>query len=192
MQLIFATNNENKVKEIRNILGDRYDIITMKEAGFDQDIPEPYDTLEENARTKSQTLFTQTGLSCFSEDTGLFVPALGGAPGVKSARYAGEQAQSTDNIDKLLQAMQNHTERFAFFRTIISLIMNGVEYQFEGICEGRITNAHCGRNGFGYDPVFIPNGAEKTFAEMDLAEKAVFSHRKKAVAKLIGFLQSNT
>jgi XTP/dITP diphosphohydrolase len=192
MQLIFATNNENKVKEIRNILGDQYHIITMKEAGFDQDIPEPFDTLEENARTKSQTLYTQTGLSCFSEDTGLFVPALGGAPGVKSARYAGDQAQSTDNIEKLLHEMQEKTERSAFFRTIISLIMNGIEYQFEGICEGRLTNAHCGRNGFGYDPVFIPNGAEKTFAEMDLAEKAAYSHRKKAVAKLVGFLQSNT
>jgi len=187
-QLIFATNNQNKVAEVRSVLGSLFEVISLKEAGIDVDIPEPYDTLEENAATKSSTIFNLTGNNCFSEDTGLFVDALNGAPGVKSARYAGEAANNKDNIEKLLLNLNKSENRTARFRTIISLILNGQEHTFEGICEGVILYGQRGEKGFGYDAVFVPNGSEKSFAEMDTAEKNLYSHRKKAMAKLIAFL----
>ena len=153
------------------------------------EIPEPHDRLEENATEKSRTIFELTGQHCFSEDTGLEVDALGGEPGVKSARYADGAIQYKDNIDKLLQKLENITDRKARFRTVISLIIDGKEDQFEGICEGSIITERKGINGFGYDPVFIPVGAEKTFAEMTMDEKKQFSHRAKALSKLIVFLK---
>lgn len=186
--IIFATNNQNKVEEVRAVLGKGFNIVTLKEAGIDIDIPEPFDTLEANATQKSKTIFDITRQNCFSEDTGLEVDALNGEPGVKSARYAGEGRSFDDNIDKLLGRLQDADSRLARFRTVISLILDGKEYFFEGICPGRIIMERIGNNGFGYDPVFVPDGSDKTFAEMDMAQKNKFSHRKKAMEKLISFL----
>ena len=186
--LIFATNNQNKVQEVRAVLGNIFNIITLKEAGIDIDIPEPHDTLEANATEKSKTIFEITKQNCFSEDTGLEAEALNGEPGVKSARYAGEDRSFDDNIEKLLSNLKPFENRSARFRTVISLILDRKEYFFEGICPGKIIEERKGNNGFGYDPVFIPNGSDKTFAEMDMAEKNKFSHRKKAMEKLINFL----
>ena len=186
--IIFATNNQNKVEEVRAVLGERFNIITLKEAGIDIDIPEPHDTLEANATEKSKTIFAITNKNCFSEDTGLEVDALNGEPGVKSARYAGEGRSFDDNIEKLLTNLKSKENKTARFRTVISLIRDGKEYFFEGICAGKIITERKGNNGFGYDPVFVPTGCDKTFAEMDMAEKNKFSHRKKAMEKLINFL----
>jgi XTP/dITP diphosphohydrolase len=191
-KLIFATNNKNKVNEVRNLLGNRFEVITLQEAGINIDIPEPHDTLEANATEKSTTIHAMSGKNCFSEDTGLFVDALDGAPGVKSARYAGETKTSQDNISKLLANLQGIEHRKARFRTVISLLLNGKEYQFEGICEGTVIKEQQGCNGFGYDPVFVPDGSMKTFAEMDMEEKSQYSHRRKAMDKLIAFLVSGT
>lgn len=190
MKLIFATNNQHKVDEIRSVVGNKLEIITLKEAGIDIDISEPYQTLEENASGKSKTIFEMTGINCFSEDTGLEVSALNGEPGVKSARYAGDNRSFDANIDKLLINLAGNTDRTARFRTVISLLMNGTETLFEGICEGTIIEGKMGGQGFGYDPVFIPAGSDKTFAEMDMKEKNRFSHRKKAAEKLVTFLNS--
>ena len=187
-KLVFATNNPNKVAEIKKVLGNSFEVISLKDAGIDIDIPEPYETLEENAATKSNTIFTLTGNDCFSEDTGLFVDSLNGEPGVKSARYAGEPASNKANIDKLLFNLDKNENRKARFRTVISLIANGKEFQFEGICEGTILPEPVGEKGFGYDSLFMPHGSEKSFAEMEMEEKNIYSHRKKAVAKLVAFL----
>jgi XTP/dITP diphosphohydrolase len=186
--LIFATNNQHKAEEIRFVLGDKFSIKTLAEAGIDIEIPEPHDTLEENAREKSVVIHRLTGGNCFSEDTGLEVTALGGAPGVRSARYAGEDANFDNNISKLLAALDGISERAARFRTVISLFLDGKEYQFEGICPGTIITERKGNNGFGYDPVFIPGGADKSFAEMTMDEKTIYSHRKKATEKFVAFL----
>jgi len=187
--LIFATNNAHKVQEIRAILNNRYDIISLREAGIDIDIPEPHHTLEENAREKSMVINQLTGRNCFSEDTGLEVWALDGAPGVKSARYAGPEQDFAKNVGLLLTNMQDNADRRARFRTVISLLLDGREYQFEGTCEGEITLEASGNGGFGYDPVFIPDGSDRTFSEMSLEEKNKFSHRKKATALLADFLK---
>ncbi|HPH23868.1 MAG TPA: RdgB/HAM1 family non-canonical purine NTP pyrophosphatase [Chitinophagaceae bacterium] len=189
--LIFATNNQHKVEEIKLVIGNKFLVKTLKEAGIDIDIPEPYDTLQENASTKSATIFKLTQENCFSEDTGLEVEALNGEPGVKSARYAGDGKNFQDNVDKLLFNLTNITNRKAQFRTVISLILNQQEYFFEGICEGTILTEQKGTSGFGYDPIFIPTGSSKTFAEMSLEEKNIFSHRKKATQQLIEFLSQN-
>lgn len=188
--LIFATNNQHKVDEIRAVLGKRFNIITLTEAGIDIDIPEPYDTLEANASEKSQTIFRLTAQDCFSEDTGLEVPVLNNEPGVKSARYSGTDRSFEKNIDKLLNKLADHSDRRAQFRTVISLILDGKELLFEGICTGMITKERSGSKGFGYDPVFIPDGGNKTFAEMQMEEKNNFSHRRKAVEKMIAYLNS--
>ncbi len=186
--LIFATNNDHKVQEIRSVIGNKFNIITLKEAGIDIDIPEPHNTLEENATEKSTTIHRLTNQNCFSEDTGLEVEALNGEPGVKSARYAGDTRNFQANIDKLLLNLQDKENRNAQFRTVISLILDNTEYLFEGVCKGKIIKDQKGLQGFGYDPVFIPDGSEKTFAEMSMEEKNIYSHRKKATDKLIGFL----
>ena len=188
--LIFATNNQYKVDEIRSVLGNRFNIITLKEAGIDIDIPEPYDTLEENASGKSGTIFKMTGINCFSEDTGLEVSALNGEPGVKSARYAGDSRSFDANIEKLLINLSDKPDRTARFRTVISLLIDNRETFFEGVCEGHIIEEKRGKQGFGYDPVFVPAGSDKTFAEMTLEEKNFFSHRRKATDKLVAFLNS--
>jgi XTP/dITP diphosphohydrolase len=171
LKLIFATNNQHKIEELRSLIKSDFDILTLKEAGIDIDIPEPYDTLEENATGKARTIFEMTGTDCFSEDTGLEVTALHGEPGVKSARYAGEGRSFDANIDKLLSNLADKSDHSARFRTVISLLIKGRETQFEGICEGQIINERRGEKGFGYDPVFIPAGSDKTFAEMTMEEK---------------------
>lgn len=188
MKLIFATNNQHKVEEIRAVIGKKFELLTLQEAGIAIDIPEPHDTLEANATEKSQTIYRMTGTSCFSEDTGLEVAALNGEPGVKSARYAGDDRSFDQNIDKLLINLADKKDRSARFRTVVSVIIDGKETLFEGICEGTVIKERRGGKGFGYDPVFIPAGADKTFAEMTLEEKNLFSHRKKATEKLVAFL----
>lgn len=190
MELIFATNNQHKVEEINAVLPPHIHSISLKQAGIDVDIPEPHDTLEDNAREKARTIHRMTGRDCFSEDTGLEVAALNGAPGVQSARYAGEGRSFDRNIEKLLANLSGRQDRQAQFRTVICLTLKGVEHLFEGVCRGRIIEEKRGAQGFGYDPVFIPEGGEKTFAEMSLQEKSMFSHRKKAVDKLVVFLNN--
>lgn len=189
MRLIFATNNNNKVKEIRSALSVGFEIITLHEAGIYKDIPEPHDTLEANASEKSKVIFELTGKNCFSEDTGLEVVALKGEPGVKSARYIDGEPQYTDIIEKLLVKMEGITDRRARFRTVISVMIDGHETLFEGICNGNITLDRRGSQGFGYDPVFIPDNASRTFGEMELEEKKQYSHRAKAFEKMIQWLK---
>lgn len=190
MKLIFATNNQYKVDEIRSALPPNFSIITLKEAGIDIDIPEPHETLEENASEKARTIFRLTQTNCFSEDTGLEVYSLNNEPGVHSARYAGEEKSFYKNIEKLLAKLKNSIDRKARFRTIICLLLDTKEYFFEGICEGEIIFERKGNQGFGYDPVFVPTGSTKTFAEMAMDEKNSFSHRKKALDKLVTFLNN--
>lgn len=190
MQLIFATNNQHKVQEIKAALTEGLEIITLKDAGIDIDIPEPHDTLEANAVEKASVIHQLTQQNCFSEDTGLEVTALNGAPGVKSARYAGDAADHKKNIALLLKNLDGITERSAQFKTVICLILNNEQHFFTGICEGRIIETEIGTQGFGYDAVFVPNGSDKTFAEMDIVEKGQYSHRKKALQQLIDFLNN--
>ncbi len=187
--LIFATNNFNKVIEVRSLLKDNFNILSLSEAGIHIDIPEPFDTLEENAIEKAETIYKLKGVNCFSEDTGLEVAALNGEPGVKSARYAGDEKSFEKNIDKLLDKLKTVKNKDAWFKTVICLILNGKHHIFEGTCKGTIIAERKGLLGFGYDSVFIPNGTYKTFAEMHLQEKNNFSHRKKAIEKLIFYLK---
>jgi XTP/dITP diphosphohydrolase len=188
MNIIFATNNQNKVAEIKAVVPASINIITLKDAGIDIDIPEPHDTLQANAQEKAVTIFKLTNTSCFSEDTGLEVATLNGEPGVHSARYAGEDKAFDKNIDKLLTNLEGKTNRSAQFRTVICLILDGAEHYFEGVCKGTIINERKGAEGFGYDPVFVPEGASETFAQMSLTEKNKYSHRRKAVDELVAFL----
>lgn len=188
MELIFASNNANKVQEIQQILPEGIRLVSLKDAGILIDIPEPHDTIEANAREKSTTIYRLTGKDCFSEDTGLEVVSLGGEPGVRSARYAGEKADAVANTAMLLAALSNNNDRRARFRTVISLILAGTEYQFEGICDGQIIQAPQGNGGFGYDPVFVPDGETRSFGEMSMAEKKKYSHRRKATDLLVSFL----
>ena len=190
MKLIFATNNSHKVEELKSFVGNKFELISMKEAGIDLDIPEPFETLEKNAAIKSTTIYNLTGSNCFGEDTGLEVEALNGEPGVKSARYAGENRSFQHNIEKLLLNLKTHSNRKARFRAVISLILDGKETQFEGICNGKIIDSPRGQMGFGYDPVFVPDGETRTFAEMGMEEKNKFNHRTKAAEKLVAFLQT--
>jgi XTP/dITP diphosphohydrolase len=187
-KLLFATNNKHKIQEIQSAVGDIVKVTGLQEAGINIDIPEPHSTLEKNASEKSSVIFALTGISCFSEDTGLEVEALNGEPGVRSARYAGT-GSADDNINKLLEKLRNKPNRKARFRTVISLIWKGTEHLFEGVCNGVITDERKGEGGFGYDPVFIPKGSTKTFGEMTLEEKNRYSHRKKAADQLVLFLQ---
>ena len=191
MTLIFATNNQHKVDEVRTVLPSHFDILTSQQAGIDIDIPEPHDTLEENAKEKAITIYHLANTACFSEDTGLEVFSLNGEPGVHSARYAGEEKSFQKNIDKLLNNLKDKEDRTAQFRAVICLIIEGNIDFFEGICTGRIIAQKRGTAGFGYDPVFIPDGADKTFAEMDTEEKNIYSHRRKAVDKLVKFLNQS-
>ena len=190
MKLIFASNNQHKIEELKAFAGNEIVIVSLKDAGIDIDIPEPHDTLEDNASEKSWTIYKLTGSDCFSEDTGLEIEALNGEPGVKSARYAGEARSFKDNIEKVLNKLTNITNRKARFRAVISLIVEGRETQFEGICNGKIIDNPIGTEGFGYDPIFIPDGSNRSFAEMPIGEKNQFNHRAKAAAKLVAFLQN--
>ena len=188
--IIFATNNEHKIKEIQSLVGSDFTIITLEQAGIDIDIPEPHDTLQENAYEKAITIENITKQNCFSEDTGLEIEALNGEPGVKSARYAGGDRNFQANIDKVLEKLNGITNRKAQFRTVICLLWNKEVFYFEGICKGTIAETMHGGEGFGYDPIFIPEGASKSFAEMTMEEKNKFSHRQKAVTQLFRFLHS--
>ncbi|HUB61416.1 MAG TPA: RdgB/HAM1 family non-canonical purine NTP pyrophosphatase [Puia sp.] len=187
--LIFATNNTHKIREIQAAVGQDLHIITLREAGIDIDIPEPHDTLEANALEKSATIHRLTGKNCFSEDSGLEVRALKGEPGVNSACYAGAHRSDKDNIALLLHRLEAHPDRRARLRTVISLIWNDRQYLFEGTCEGRILTAPVGENGFGYDPVFVPDGETRSFAQLSLQEKNLYSHRRKAAGQLVAFLR---
>ena len=189
-KLVFATNNTHKLAEVRALLPD-WEILSLQDIHCFEDIPETKKTLEGNALQKAQYVFDKYGLDCFADDTGLLVDALKGAPGIYSARYAGEPANTQNNLKKLMQNMQDKLNRQAHFKTVIALILNGKTYSFEGICQGKITTEAKGRDGFGYDPVFQPVGYDKTFAEMSQNEKGAISHRGKAVLKLIEFLNSH-
>lgn len=191
MELIFATNNRNKVEEVQSLLPSTLHLITLSDAGIEVDIPEPYETLEENARTKIETILGLSGKAAgFSEDSGLFIAALNGRPGVHSAYYAGSQRRDADNIQKVLAELREHSDRSAFFQTTICLIWNGETHFFTGTCPGAIELDPKGNGGFGYDPIFTPNGSTSTFGEMNMDEKNQFSHRKKAVRQLVEFLQT--
>lgn len=189
VRIVFATNNENKVTEIRTAVGENLQIVSLREAGIDIDIPEPWDTLEANATEKSQTIHRLTGDNCFSEDTGMEVTALNGEPGVHSARYAGEDRSPNANIGKVLHKLGDNPDRSARFRTVISLIWQGKEHLFEGICQGHILYEPAGVTGFGYDPIFVPAGDTRSFAQMPAAEKNHYSHRRKAADQLVAFLR---
>ncbi|MBO7606371.1 MAG: non-canonical purine NTP diphosphatase [Paludibacteraceae bacterium] len=187
-QLVFATNNPHKVDEVRNKLSGLFEIRTLSEIGCVEDIPETSDTLQGNAAQKSHYLHDRFHCDCFADDTGLEVEALNGAPGVYSARYAGPGKDSEANIDKLLSELEGKENRRARFRTVISLILNGQEHFFEGIVTGTILTERHGSNGFGYDPVFQPDGYDRSFAELSMDEKNKISHRGRATEKLIEFL----
>ena len=186
-KLIFATHNPNKLAEIKSAVIS-FEVVGLKEMGIVEDIAETGSTLEENALIKSQYIYQKTGLSCFADDTGLEVDALGGRPGVYSARYAGEHATAEDNLQKLLFEMEGQKNRNARFRTVISLILDGEEYSFEGQVVGEILYQKTGDDGFGYDPIFKPTGFEQSFAQMTMKQKNEISHRGVAVKKLIHFL----
>lgn len=188
-QLVFATNNAHKLEEIRAILGNSIEILSLADIHCHADIPETADTLEGNARQKSRYVYEHYGLDCFADDTGLEVESLGGAPGVYSARYAdGQGHDSQANMNKLLKEMEEKNDRKAQFRTIISLIEKGEERKFEGIVKGQITREKRGESGFGYDPIFQPDGYETTFAELGSDIKNRISHRARAVAALCDYL----
>jgi XTP/dITP diphosphohydrolase len=188
ISLVFATNNIHKLTEVRVAAGNKNKILSLSEIGCLENIPETADTLEGNASQKSWYIFNKYHIDCFADDTGLEIDALDGKPGVYSARYAGNGHDHDKNIDKVLLELKNETHRKARFRTVISLIINGTETLFEGIVEGTILSQRKGSKGFGYDPIFVPNGFDKTFAEMELDEKNKISHRGLAVKKLTEFL----
>lgn len=188
-KLVFATNNAHKLEEIAAILGEKIELLSLKDIECTADIPETANTLEGNATQKAEYIYQQYGLDCFADDTGLEVEALDGAPGVFSARYAGEGHNSEDNMQKLLQNLQGVTNRKAQFRTVICLIWDGKKYLFEGICKGEIIEEKRGNAGFGYDPIFVPEGYDQTFAELGNDIKNSISHRAKAVELLCNFLK---
>jgi XTP/dITP diphosphohydrolase len=189
-EIVFATNNQHKLEEVRAMLGDSYKVVSLKEIGCFDDIPETADTLKGNALQKAEWVKERYGYDCFADDTGLEVEALGGAPGVYSARYAGENVTYADNNRKLLQEMKGKTNRNAAFKTVICLILNGETHFFEGEVRGRIIEENRGTTGFGYDPVFIPEGYDVTFAEMGAELKNKISHRARATAALVKFIKA--
>lgn len=190
MTLCFATNNRHKVDEVQAAVGGAVRLTTLEQAGITEELPETQDTLEGNARQKAVYVFEHYGLSCFADDTGLEVDALGGAPGVYSARYAGPARQAEDNMDLLLRNLAGKSNRGAQFRTVIWLTLPSGQWAFEGVVRGRILTERRGHGGFGYDPIFLPDGASKTLAEMSMEEKNLISHRGTAIRKLVDFLRS--
>ena len=190
MEILFATNNSHKVREIQSLLPADLRILTLREAGLQEEIPEPFETLEQNAQAKIRYALEHTGIRMgFSEDSGLFVSALGGRPGVHSAHYAGPQRNDADNIQRVLKELEGNSDRAAFFQTTICLHWENQELFFTGICRGTLLATPQGEQGFGYDPIFQPEGADKSFAQMDLTEKNQYSHRQKAVQRLIEHLR---
>ena len=188
MKIVFATNNAHKLAEVKAVLGEDFELVTLKEVGITEDISETGETLDENASIKARYVYERTGLDCFADDTGLEVEALNGEPGVRSARYATDGHDFAANNRKLLKELEGVTNRKARFRTVISLIRSGVEQQVEGIVNGCIATKEAGCEGFGYDPLFIPDGKSVTFAEMTAEEKNSISHRGRAVAELVKIL----
>ena len=191
MQLVFATRNKNKVNEIRSVLGDDVQLKTLDEIGCFEELEETGATLEENAVQKAQYVHSKYKVNCFADDTGLEVDALDGRPGVRSARYAGNDANAQNNMKLLLKELEDKADRTARFKTVIALFVNGEEFLFEGIVEGQIAEEPRGTNGFGYDPLFIPEGETRTFAEMKFEEKNARSHRTLAINGLAEFFSSN-
>ena len=188
-KLVFVTNNPHKLREIRSIIGNDIEVLSLKDIGMSEEIQENEPTLEGNASAKSRFIFGKFAIDCFADDTGLEIEALDGRPGVRSARYAGEDCIPENNIRKVLDEMERAENRNARFRTVISLILGGKEIQFEGIVNGTILHEKRGISGFGYDPVFLPDGYKLTFAQMTLEEKNCISHRALAIQKLIGHLR---
>ncbi|MCK9398489.1 MAG: non-canonical purine NTP diphosphatase [Bacteroidales bacterium] len=191
-ELVFATNNPHKLKEIREIIGNKFQILNLVDIGCNEEIPEDAATLEGNASLKSWYVWNKYGKDCFADDTGLEIETLEGKPGVKSARYAGEDCIPANNILKVLDELEGKIDRKARFRTVISLIINGIEVQFEGTVEGTILHEKRGKEGFGYDPVFLPDGFNLSFAEMSPEEKNNISHRARATQKLIDHLKRSS
>ena len=192
MKLVFASNNKNKIQEIQALVPNTIQIVSLEEIGCTEDIPETADTIEGNAILKANYVTEKYGYDCFADDTGLEVEALNGAPGVYSARYAGEQKDANDNMDKLLSELKDKSNRKANFKTVIALNLNGKQNLFTGIINGKIIEEKIGTNGFGYDPIFVAEGYEKTFAELSMEEKSTISHRGIAVKELILFLQKQS
>jgi XTP/dITP diphosphohydrolase len=190
MKLVFATNNKNKILEVQQMLPSTIEIISLESIGCFEEIPETAATIEENAIMKANYVTQKYGYDCFADDTGLEVESLNGEPGVFSARYAGEQRNSDDNMNKVLEALNNETNRNAQFKTVIALNLNGKQHLFTGIAKGEITLEKTGNQGFGYDPIFKPEGYEVTFAQLYLEEKGTISHRGKATEQLITFLKN--
>ncbi|RKE94962.1 non-canonical purine NTP diphosphatase [Ichthyenterobacterium magnum] len=190
MQLVFATNNLNKLKEVQSLIPEHVQLLSLKDIGCFEDVPETQNTIEGNAIQKVEYIKEHYGFDCFADDTGLEVEALNGEPGVFSARYAGEQRNADDNMNKLLRNLKDKPNRDAQFKTVIALYLNNKLETFTGICEGKITTTKHGEQGFGYDPIFKPNHHEQTFAEMDLGLKNDIGHRGKAVKQLVFFLNS--
>ena len=189
MKLVFASNNKNKIQEIQALVPNTIQIVSLEDIGCTEDIPETADTIEGNAILKANYVTEKYGYDCFADDTGLEVDALNGAPGVYSARYAGEQKDANDNMDKLLSELKDESNRKANFKTVIALNLNGKQNLFTGIINGKIIEEKIGTNGFGYDPIFVADGYEKTFAELTMEEKSTISHRGIAAKELILFLQ---
>jgi XTP/dITP diphosphohydrolase len=189
MKLVFASNNKNKILEIQQLVPNTIQILSLEEIGCTEDIPETADTIEGNAILKANYVTEKYGYDCFADDTGLEVETLNGAPGVYSARYAGEQKDANDNMDKLLLELKNKTNRKANFKSVIALNLNGEQNLFTGIINGKIIEEKIGTNGFGYDPIFIADAIEKTFAELTMEEKSTISHRRIAVKQMLTFLQ---
>lgn len=188
MKLVFATNNQNKLKELQNLLGNEFELHSLTDINCNEEIPEDYETLEENATQKAQYIHEKYHVNCFADDTGLEIEALDNEPGVYSARYAGADKDANANMRKVLKRLDGIENRRARFRTVISLFLDKKEYQFEGIVEGHILSEGRGKDGFGYDPIFMPVGYTTSFAEMDMTEKNKISHRGIAVRKLVDFL----
>lgn len=189
MKLVFASNNKNKIIEIKALLPKTFEILSLADIGCIKEIEETENTIEGNAKLKADYITNKYGYDCFADDTGLEVDALNGAPGVYSARYAGKNATYEDNVQKMLQEMLGKKDRKAQFKTVVALNLNGKQYLFKGICKGEITNNKHGNEGFGYDPIFRPNGFKETFAEMSIEQKGIISHRGLATKKLIEFLK---
>jgi len=190
MQLIFATHNKNKVKEVKSLIPNTINVLSLDDINLLNEIEETSTTIEGNALLKAQTIYNQTGINCFADDSGLLVDALNGAPGVYSARYAGEQKNDENNMQKLLLDLTNKDSRKAHFKTVMALIIDGKEYLFEGIINGKIISEKMGTNGFGYDPIFVPNGYTETFAQLNSETKNAISHRGIALKKLIEFINA--
>lgn len=187
--LVFATNNPNKIKEVNLLLNGKIQVSSLADIGCHEELPETHETLEENSLEKAAFVLQHYQADCFAEDTGLEVFALNNEPGVYSARYAGPQRKDSDNIALLLAKLKGQSNRAARFRTVVTLLMNGQQHQFEGIINGHIAESPSGGGGFGYDPIFVPDGFNHTFAQMETAEKSKISHRGRAISQLIDFLQ---